>query len=517
MCFGGSDDSDKSDDTKANVRPKLRPSTVTYPKVSNPAAEFSGEDGRSDYVTHQLNRAGFNSGTGVSDGRGNAILDGNGNPVVSGRYAEVRDRSGSDYDNSEKYNVAYKEAKTAWDASNAGLPVIDQDLINVGMGKGGYLLEGFSPTNAEMGYGPPTLENQEASTKMLGKLMRNKYRGGTKYSFPGSNFDDPLGNALGSTLDETYQGSGYSNRTNQSSFDDLADAYNRPFRNHLARDDAGNVGETTFGQRFGAGLGNLVEGLVLGQVLGPVGSMIGTGTNYNVMNTYGSRVPDWEGTVSTASFDYGNALGGYLGDKIASKAAPYVGQKIYDKTGDVNKAIMGAVATGIATTEGVGSYVGGKMQDVAPGIMSSDIKSPYEARSQQEQEPGGFGASLSQGENNSSPSQETMQNTGLANSATDVASGQTDFDYELWLKTNAQRANPNSVQPVDLSGASTASTSSNPLFNAQPDMNGVRYLQTAGTNRNYGTAMMQPINNMRQSNSSRRTGLNDRRVGVVIG
>jgi hypothetical protein len=111
----------------------------------------------------------------------------------------------------------------------------------------------------------------------------------------------------------------------------------------------------------------------------------------------------------------------------------------------------------------------------------------------------------------------TMQNTGLSDSATDLASGRPDFDYELWLKMNAQRANPNSGQPVDLSGAPTISTSDNPLFNAQPDMNGVRYLQSAGTNRNYGTAMMQPINSMQQSSSRRRTGLNDRRVGVVIG
>lgn len=517
MCFGGSDDSDKSDDTKANVRPKLRPSTVTYPKVSNPAAEFSGEDGRSDYVTHQLNRAGFNSGTGVSDGRGNAILDGNGNPVVSGRYAEVRDRSGSDYDNSEKYNVAYKEAKTAWDAANKGLPVIDQDLVNVGMGKGGYLLEGYSPTNATAGIGPPSPKGQEAATKALAELMRNKYRGGTKYSFPGSNFDDPLGNALGSTLDETYQGSGYSNRTNQSSFDDLADAYNKPFRNHLARDDAGNVGETTFGQRFGAGLGNLVEGLALGQVLGPVGSMIGTGTNYNVMNTYGPRVPDWEGKASTSSFDYSNAVGGILGDQLAGYAAPKVGQKIYESTGDVNKAMMGAVATGIATTEGVGAYVGGKMQDVDPGIMSSDIKAPWQAKTQQEN-PGGFGASLAQDSDGQSGATEQPTIASVASDqAADLGAQTPNFDHQLWLKTNAGRANPNAVQPVSLSGAVSASASGNPLLEAQPDLKGVRYLQSGGTNRSYGTAMLHPINSMQQASSRRRSGLNDGRVGVLIG
>jgi hypothetical protein len=169
------------------------------------------------------------------------------------------------------------------------------------------------------------------------------------------------------------------------------------------------------------------------------------------------------------------------------------------------------------------------MQDVSPGIMSSDIKTPYEARTKQQQnqeEASGFGASLGQGSGNNSvatkqpaqaPAMSTMQNTGLSDSATDLASGRPDFDYELWLKMNAQRANPNSGQPVDLSGAPTISTSDNPLFNAQPDMNGVRYLQSAGTNRNYGTAMMQPINSMQQSSSRRRTGLNDRRVGVVIG
>ena len=514
----------------SSVRPQLRPSSVgSSSKTRNNTANSNDNDNspsdRDEAIAAELAKKGYSDTyKGVTGAVGR-----NGEPLLSGTYVDTRDNITRDYDNKVAYDTAYKKAKSTWEASNSNLPFIDQDLINVGMGKGGYLLEGFDPTNAQAGIGPPTPENQEAATKMLALLMRNKYGGGTKYSFPGSNFDDPLGNALGSTIGETYQGSGYNNRTNQSSFDALADAYNKPFRRNLASDAAGNVGTNTFGQRFGTGLGNLIEGLVLGQVLGPVGSMIGTGTNYETMNTYGARVPDWEGTASTASFDYSNALGGILGDQLAGYAAPKVGQEIYDSTGDINKAMMGAVATGIATTEGVGAYVGGKMQDVAPGIMSSDIKSPWEARSQQQknqEEAGGFGASLGQGDGNKSvatkqpalaPAISTLQNTGLSDSATDLASGRPDFDYELWLKMNAQRANPNSGQPVNLEGAPTMSASNNPLFNAQPDLNGIRYLQSAGTNRTYGTAMMQPINSMQQSANRRRTGLNDRRVGVVIG
>lgn len=544
MCFSGSDDEESDNNTanegnvnsnpdlKTSKRPKMRPDVlpeIKYPNTndggeSDLEAQVRAAEEREAIINAELAKKGYSPTY-----KGTNAVGRNGEPIKSGNYVKTLDTISRNYDNKLAYQVAYDKAKANWEKANTGLPFIDQDLINVGMGKGGYLLDGFDPTNAQMGYGPPTLENQEAATKMLAELMRQKYMGGTKYSFPGSDFDDPLGNALGSTLNETYEGSGYSNRTNKSSFDDLSDAFNKPFKRNLALDAAGNVGTNTFGQRFGTGLGNLIEGIVLGQILGPIGSMIGTGTKYETMNTYGARVPDWEGTVSTASFDYGNALGGALGDFVAGKAAPYVGQKVYDSTGDANKAMMGAIATGVTATEGIGSYVGGRMQDVSPGIMSSDIKTPYEARTKQQQnqeEAGGFGASLGQGDGNKSvatkqpalaPAISTLQNTGLSDSATDLASGRPDFDYELWLKMNAQRANPNSGQPVDLSGAPTISTSDNPLFNAQPDMNGVRYLQTAGTNRTYGTAMMQPINSMQQSRSKRRTGLNDRRVGVVIG
>ena len=539
MCSGGSDD-DSSDnnvagnpDLKTSKRPQMRPDDlkkVTSPNTndggdSDLEAQVRAAEEREAVINAELAKKGYSStNKGVTGAVGK-----DGQLLQSGNYKSTRDTISDNYDNKTAYDLAYKAAKTNWDKANTGLPFVDQDLINVGMGKGGFLLEGFDPTNAQMGYGPPTLENQQAATKMLAELMRKKYSGGTKYSFPGSDFNDPLGNALGSTIKETFKGSGYNNRTNQSSFDDLADAYNEPFQRNLASDAAGNVGTNTFGQRFGTGLGNLIEGIVAGSVLGPVGSIFATGTQYENMNTYGPRVPDWEGTASTSSFDYGNALGGALGDFAAGKAAPYVGQKIYDSTGSVGKATVGAVTTGVGLTEGIGSYVGGKMQDVAPGIMSSDIKSPWEARTQQQQnqeETGGFGASLNDGAENSSvasptpreaPAISTLQNTGLSDTSGDVAAGSPDFDWEAWLLANAKSANPNSVQPTSLSGQPTISASNNPLFSAQPDMNGVRYLQQGGTNRNYGTAKMTPVNRMQQARSKRRSGLNDKRIGVVIG
>jgi hypothetical protein len=544
MCSGGSDDSSDNNtakegnvnsnpDIKTSKRPKMRPKNL--PKVTSPNTNDGGDsdleaqiraaEEREAIINAELAKKGYSSTY-----KGTNAVGRDGQPIKSGNYAKTLDTISRNYDNKLAYQVAYDKAKANWDKSNTGLPFIDQDLINVGMGKGGYLLDGFDPTNAEMGYGPPTLKNQQAATKMLAELMRQKYGGGTKYSFPGSDFNDPLGNALGSTIKETFKGSGYNNRTNQSSFDDLADAYNKPFKNHLASDVAGNVGTNTFGSRFGTGLGNLIEGIVLGQVLGPVGSLIGTGTNYETMNTYGPRVEGWEGTASTASFDYGNALGGALGDFAAGKAVPVVAQEIYDSTGSVGKATAGAVATGVGLTEGIGSYVGGKMQDVSPGIMSSDIKTPWEARTKQQQnqeeEAGGFGASLTEGSDNSSvatpapretPAISTLQNTGLSAVSGDVAAGSPDFDWQAWLLANAKKANPNSSQPTGLDGSPTISASNNPLFSAQPDMNGVRYLQQGGTNRNYGTAMMQPMNSMQQSRSKRRSGLNDKRIGVVIG
>jgi hypothetical protein len=545
MCSGGSDD-DSSDnntanegnvnsnpDLKTSKRAKMRPDNLQKPKYPNTndggdsdlGAQLRAAEEREAVINAELAKKGYSS---TYKGVTNAVGK-DGQPITSGTYSNLRNTISNNYDNKTAYDAAYKTAKANWDKANTGLPFIDQDLINVGMGKGGYLLEGFDPTKAQAGYGPPTLENQQAATKMLAELMRQKYSGGTKYSFPGSSFDDPLGNALGSTIKETFAGSGYNKRTNQSSFDDLADAYNEPFQRNLASDAAGNVGTNTFGSRFGTGLGNIIEGLVLGQVLGPVGSIIGTGTNYETMNTYGPRVPGWEGTASTASFDYGNALGGALGDFAAGKAAPFVGQKIYDSTGSVGQATVGAVTTGVGLTEGIGSYVGGKMQDVAPGIMSSDIKTPWEARTQQQEnqeENGGFGASLNDGPENSSvaspapretPAISTLQNTGLSDTSGDVAAGSPDFDWQAWLLANAKNANPNSVQPTSLGGQPTTSASNNPLFSAQPDMNGVRYLQQGGTNRNYGNAKMTPVNSMQQARSQRRTGLNDKRIGVVIG
>ena len=538
MCSGGSDD-DSSDsnvagnpDLKTSKRPQMRPTNL--PKVTSPNTNDGGDsdleaqvraaEAREAVINAELAKKGYSP-----TNKGTNAVGRDGQPIPSGKYAETRNTISNNYDNKTAYDAAYKTAKANWDKANTGLPFIDQDLINVGMGKGGYLLEGFDPTKAQAGYGPPTLENQQAATKMLAELMRQKYSGGTKYSFPGSSFDDPLGNALGSTIKETFAGSGYNKRTNQSSFDDLADAYNEPFQRNLASDAAGNVGTNTFGSRFGTGLGNLIEGIVAGSVLGPVGSILATGTQYENMNTYGPRVPGWEGTASTASFDYGNALGGALGDFAAGKAAPFVGQKIYDSTGSVGQATVGAVTTGVGLTEGIGSYVGGKMQDVAPGIMSSDIKSPWEARTQQQEnqeEAGGFGASLNDGPENSSvaspapretPAISTLQNTGLSDTSGDVAAGSPDFDWQAWLLANAKNANPNSVQPTSLGGQPTTSASNNPLFSAQPDMNGVRYLQQGGTNRNYGNAKMTPVNSMQQARSQRRTGLNDKRIGVVIG
>ena len=545
MCFGGSDDDSDSggetDREKTNRFDRQKNVTLrdyekrgvnqTDPIQSdNPGRDF--ETGKA-YAENQAKLEGYGQNNkGVVDNEGNAILDGFGNPVQSGEYSNIMDNSESSHENSMAYNDARVIAEANWlKSQKAAKSSVSPAVIAAGLGTNpNALKDGYTLENAAFGNTPATEKQRQAYAKMLAEAMRASYLGTDVRRFPGATFDDPLGTALGSTLSSTYLGSDLSTKQQRANFGALSKAYNRgPFRSKLEADAAGNVGTTTWAQRFGTGFGNMIEGLVLGSVLGPAGSILGTGTNYETMNTYGARVPDWEGTASTSSFNYGSALGGALGDFAAGKAAPYVGQKIYDSTGSVGQATTAAVATGVGLTEGIGSYVGGKMQDVAPGIMSSDIKSPYEARTQQQknqEEAGGFGASLNDGPDNSSvatpapretPAISTLQNTGLSDTSGDVAAGSPDFDWEAWLLANAKNANPNSVQPTSLSGQPTISASNNPLFSAQPDMNGVRYLQQGGTNRNYGTARLQPVNSMQQARSRRRTGLNDKRIGVVIG
>ena len=530
MCSGGSDD-DSSDnnvagnpDLKTSKRPKMRPAKVEYKKIANPAEEFNSDNGGKEaYIQHQLNRAGFKNNKGVVDGFGNPV----GN-VVSGKYASTRDNASDNHDNSGKYNTAYSTAQAEWLKGQSGASGVSPALIAAGLGNNGLALkDGFSIENAEFGTEKATAKQQAKYAKMLGLAMQENYLGTKTRAFPGATFDDPYGTAMGGTLKNTYLGSNLTGKQQRDQFAAIAQGFDKSFGRKLSVDAAGNVGTTNWGQRVGAGFGNVVEGLVLGGIAGPVGSMFATGTNYNVQDNYGANVPGFQGRTSTASFDYGGALGGILGDFAAGKAAPYVGQKIYDGTGSVGTATIGAVATGVGLTEGIGSYVGNKMDAITtPGIMSSTTSDPWETQRPTEPESGGFGANISGNqENNSvaptapavSPSISTLQNTGLSDTSGDVAAGSPDFDWQAWLLANAKKANPNSAQPTGLDGSPTISASNNPLFSAQPDMNGVRYLQKGGTNRNYGTAMMQPMNSMQQSSSKRRSGLNDKRIGVVIG
>ena len=540
MCFGGSDD-DTSDnnvggnpDLKTSKRPQTRPRTVEYPKVANPAASYGDDDGgQAAYTSHQLSRAGFdpNGHKGVVDSSGNAVLDGNGNPVMSGKYTSTRDQSESDYGSSKKYNTARATAEANWLAGQTGATEsISPALIAAGLGTNSMALnDGYGLTNAAFGNTPATAKQRQEYTKMLADAMRASYLGTNVRRFPGATFDDPLGTALGSTLSSTYLGSDLSKNQQEDNFASLSKAYNRGmFRSKLEADAAGNVGTTTWAQRFGGGLANMIEGVVLGGIAGPLGSALAVGTDYNTMNNYGTPVDGYgTGMTSTSSFDFKNMAGGFVGDQLAGYAAPKVGKALYESTGSVGQATAGAVGTGILASEQGGKAVGGFLSEkfgLNPNVMSSDITPAWKLG--KDEQPSGFGATLSDGNDNSSvaptapsvaPAVSTLNNNGLSATATDLAAAPSDFDYEAWLLANAKRANPNSVQPVDLTGAPTNSSSNNPLFSAAPDMNGVRYLQSGGTNRNYGSAMMQPVNSMQQRRSTRRTGLNDKRVGVVIG
>jgi len=539
MCFGGSDDdsSDKNEggnpDLKTSKRPKMRPRTVEYPKVANPAKQFQGDTGSDDYLSHQLSRAGFDpkGHKGVVDRYGNAVLDGNKNPVLSGKYANIQDQASNDYGSSQKYNTARTAAEATWLAGQTGATEsISPALIAAGLGTNRMALnDGYGLTNAAFGNTTATAKQRQEYTKMLADAMRESYLGTNVRRFPGATFDDPLGTALGSTLSSTYLGSDFSRNQQQDNFAALSKAYNRgPFRSKLEADAAGNVGTTTWAQRFGGGLANMIEGVVLGGIGGPIGSALAVGTDYKTMNNYGTPVDGYgTGMTSTSSFDFKNMAGGFVGDQLAGYAAPKVGKALYEATGSVGQATAGAVSTGIIASEQGGKAVGGFLSEkfgLNPNVMSSDITPAWKVG--KDEQPSGFGASLSDGNENSSvaptaptvaPAVSTLNNDGLSATATDLAAAPSDFDYEAWLLANAKRANPNSVQPVDLTGAPTISASNNPLFNAQPDNKGVRYLQSGGTNRDYGSAMLRPVNSLQQRRSTRRAGLNDKRVGVVIG
>lgn len=544
MCFGGSDDDSNSgsedDAAKTQRFDKAKNTTLrdwetkginqTAPIQSdNPGRDF--ETGKA-YAENQAKLAGYgHNNTGVSDRNGNAVLDGFGNPVRSGNYSSIMDNSESDHGSSMAYNDARVTAEANWvKAQKAAKGGVSPALIAAGLGTNTMALnDGYTLENAAFGNTAATAKQRQEYTKMLADAMRASYLGTNVRRFPGATFDDPLGTALGSTLSSTYLGSDLSKKQQQDNFASLSKAYNRGiFRSKLEADAAGNVGTTTWAQRFGGGLANMIEGVVLGQVLGPVGSAFGIGTDYKVMNNYGTPVDGFgTGTTSTSSFDFKNMAGGFVGDQLASAAAPAVGEALYKQTGDVGASMAGAVGTGIIAAEQGGKAVGGLLSEkfgLNPNVMSSDIRPAWKLG--KDEQPSGFGATLSDGNDNSSvaptaptvaPAVSTLNNNGLSATATDLAAAPSDFDYEAWLLANAKRANPNSVQPVDLTGAPTNSSSNNPLFSATPDMNGVRYLQSGGTNRNYGSAMMQPVNSMQQRRSTRRTGLNDKRVGVVIG
>ncbi len=544
MCGGGSDsDSDgdgESDKAKAKRFDRQKNVTLrdwekkginqTDPiKSDNPGRDF--ETGKA-YAENQAKLAGYgHNNQGVVDKEGNAILDGNGNPVRSGKYSNIYDNSESDHERSMSYNDARVTAEANWvKAQKAAKGGVSPALIAAGLGTNtNALQDGYTLENAVFGNTAATAKQRQAYTKMLAEAMRASYLGTDVRRFPGATFDDPLGTALGSTLSSTYLGSDLSKKQQQDNFAALSKAYNRgPFRSKLEADAAGNVGTTTWAQRFGGGLANLIEGVVLGQVLGPVGSAFGIGTDYKVMNNYGTPVDGFgTGTTSTSSFDFKNMAGGFVGDQLASAAAPAVGKALYKQTGDVGASMAGAVGTGIIAAEQGGKAVGGYLSDtfgLSPNIMSSDITPAWKVP--KAERVGGFGDSLHGNDDNSSvattapavaPAVSTLQNKSASPVAMDLGAAQSDFDYQAWLLANAKRANPNSVQPVDLSGTPTISASNNPLFSAQPDANGVRYLQAGGTNRNYGTASMQAVNSMQRARGTRRSGLNDKRVGVVIG
>ena len=507
MCFGGSDDSDsESDREKTNRFNRAKNRTVrewessgdnqTNPIQSDdPTRDF--ETGKA-YAENQAKLAGYGANNkGVVDSQGGAVLDGFGNPVQSGTYTDLVENSKSDFERKLEYDAARVKAVADFQATqSAATQNVSPALIEAGLGTSDLALkEGYSLTDASFGTQKATQKQKDAYTKMLAEAMRGNYLGTGTARFPDATFDDPLGTALGPTLSGTYSGSNLTARQQRENFARLSKAYNTSmFRQQLEVDAAGNIGTTGFGQRFARGLGNIVEGVVMGGVLGPVGSAAAIGTDYKVMNNYGTSVPGFgTGTTSTASFDYKNMLGGAAGDFIAGKTAPAVGKALYKQTGDVGASMAGAVGAGIITAEQGGQAIGGYLSDefgLSPSIMSSDI-SPAYSTPKADRVNTGFSASI--GSDDETKPVSTSELSTAANP---------DFDWQSWLAATSKQTK----KPTDWTVSSTEDVADTPLFSAAPQASGVRLLSQR-TNRDSGNAIVKALSRDQQYKRNRRSRL----------
>lgn len=516
------------------------------PDVSN-----YGNMSKDDYVADSLAYQGYTGDyKGVTDGKGNVVTDGKGNAVRSGSYVSAMNQADATYDSYQEYQAERAKAQEAFYDDMEARQQVNQDLIDMAMGSGGYaqgfynadgtINENFDPSMSMAMQGPARPGQFQDLGNYLGSAADT-------FSFPGYSFADPYGTAMAPTLgqiDGSALGSNVTTQNERDYFENFSSGFNDDagfFGQQLEADAAGNVGLSTGSQRFSDAAGGLVMGLVGGGLLGPLGSALAGATNINTMNAYGENVPGFNSQIRTTTIDGANMLGGLVGSALAPTVANAAGEALYQGTGNINAAIGGSMAAGTATPYATGYAANALLGDMSymnsttGGPMDRDIADKLESR--------GFGDSIGgggDGGGNTKPTGQmasqlsqtgdeggtinTAQNVTQANvqnvAGGDVGMGDlmgsgatTEFDPQAFLMAQAQNMNPNTTQVTDFFGNNANTMEVNPLFSAQAP--GVQYL-SKGRQRKFGSGIFNVQNAFEQKKSRRRGSLGDKLVGVVV-
>jgi hypothetical protein len=579
MCGGGDDGGDSSsNDNQTSYENEaygsgMSPgeSTAKFGDASNagtaPDISDYGNMSKDDYVSDVLSHKGYSDNyKGVSDSKGNAVTDGQGNPVRSGSYVDTLGNAENTYDAYQEYQAELAKAQETFYDDMEARQVIDQDLIDAAMNKGGYVagfdssyghpLYGtdlsnpvggkyFDPTNVSIMQGPPSMQDLQSYGNFLGSST-------DMYAMPGYSFADPFGTAMAPTLGAIDDDPNTISRSERDYFDAFSSGYNKSqgfLGSNIETDAANNVGFSTAGQRFSDTAGGLVMGLVGSGLAGPLGSAIASGVNVNTMNQYGPQVPGFTPEVRTTTFSPGASIGSLLGSKAGAELGQRAAMNTYNATGgNINAAIGVGAGVGMAGGQ-LGESLGGMAQKGMGfnNMMSSDISSPYAGRLSELNEEDGVGATFGasvQGDGNdggsvsapsaadgiaslaeatqdmTAPPPDLSSLTTPSVVSTDFAQGDTpgidsegEFDSGEFIRTQAQLSNPNSQQASDLFGNFANDLMTNPLFSAAPA--GVQYL-SKGRQRDYGNAIYNVASKLQNYAGARRRGFGNRLTGIVI-
>lgn len=505
---------------------------------------------KDDYVSDVLSSKGYSDTYKGVSSNGGTVTDGKGNAVRSGSYVDAMNQADATYDSYQEYQAARAEAQETFYDDMEARQQVNQDLIDMAMGGGGYakgfynadgtINENFDPSMSMAMQGPA----RPGQFQDLGNYLGSS---ADTFSFPGYSFADPYGTAMAPTLgqiDGSALGSNITTQNERDYFNNFSSGFNDDagfFGQQLEADKKGNVGLSTGSQRFSDAAGGLVMGLVGGGLFGPLGSALAGATDINTMNAYGENVPGFNPEIRTINISGANMLGGLVGGALAPQVAGAVGKGIYQGTGNVNAAIGGAGAAAAATPYATGLAANALMGDF--GYLSSNTGGPMDRDIADKLESRGFGDSIGgggDGGGNTKPTgqmssqlSQTGDEGGTINVAqnvtdasvqnvagSDVGMGdlmgtgaQTEFDPQAFLMAQAANLNPNTTQVTDFFGNSANTMEVNPLFSAQAP--GVQYL-SKGRQRKFGSGIFNVQNAFEQKKSRRRGSLGDKLVGVVV-